>query len=293
MSRIAGMMRQIERCNKWEPSRFTNLWVGGEWVGNLKPVMVDALRSISSQFVILHGRMILDDEGLRRDERTAIIDDCVEQLIDMGIIKGLQGERYPLAGVDRNSPVATIDRAVAPYIGARAYGQHINGYINDPKKGLMLWIGRRAQDRHHFPGKLDNMVAGGLPVDLSLNENLIKECQEEASIPPELARQARPVGTVSYCVESNKGLKPDTLYCYDLEVPADFVPVCSDGEVESFQLLTVDEVIQLVSETDEFKLNCNLVIADFLVRHGCLAPEEEGYCRLVTALHAALPGDIQ
>ena len=62
------------------------------------------------------------------------------------------------------------------------------------------------------------------PHGLSPQENVIKECQEEASIPRELAQLAVPAGAVSYCSEQAEGLKRDVLFCYDLELPQDFVP---------------------------------------------------------------------
>jgi hypothetical protein len=37
--------------------------------------------------------------------------------------------------------------------------------------------------------------------------------------------------------ESERGLFPNTEFVYDLELPADFVPSNSDGEVETFELL--------------------------------------------------------
>ena len=62
------------------------------------------------------------------------------------------------------------------------------------------------------------------PHGLSPQENVIKECEEEASIPRELAQLAVPAGAVSYCSEQTEGLKRDVLFCYDLELPQDFVP---------------------------------------------------------------------
>ena len=62
------------------------------------------------------------------------------------------------------------------------------------------------------------------PHGLSPQENVIKECEEEASIPRELAQLAVPAGAVSYCSEQAEGLKRDVLFCYDLELPQDFVP---------------------------------------------------------------------
>lgn len=291
MSQLAGFMRHIAQCNRWEPAHFTPLWVGGVWVGNLKPPLVARLLARSDRFELHAERLLMRDEGGGLLSRTQLLDEVVEQLILDGVMPSLQGERYPLAGADRTRPVATIDRAVAPYLGVRAYGQHINGYVMDPQQGMMLWVARRALDRNHYPGKLDNMVAGGLPVGLSLEENLLKECQEEASIAAELAQQARPVGAVSYCCETERGLKPDTLYCYDLQLPADFIPLNSDGEVESFQLLPVAQVAERVAEGSEFKLNCNLVITDFLIRHGHIQPDEGLYGALVSGLHPRLPGD--
>ena len=139
--------------------------------------------------------------------------------------------------------------------------------------------------RAHEPGKLDHLVAGGLPHGMGLAENLIKECDEEAGITAELAKRAVPVGAVSYCAEMKKGLKPDVLYCYDLELPADFVPHPQDGKTTEFFLWPVDRVAEVVRESEDFKLNCNLVIIDFLIRRGCIPPEHPDYLALVAGLH--------
>jgi isopentenyldiphosphate isomerase len=147
-----------------------------------------------------------------------------------------------------------------------------------------MWIGRRAADRPNFPGKLDNMVAGGQPIGIGLKENLIKECAEEASIPPALADRARPVGAVSYCAQSEEGLKPDTQFCYDLRLPPGFVPENADGEIASFELWPIQKVIDRVAQTRDFKFNCNLVIIDFAVRHGLIEPDHEDYLEIVEGL---------
>jgi hypothetical protein len=136
---------------------------------------------------------------------------------------------------------------------------------------------------------LDNLVAGGLPFGIPLKENLVKECREEADIPPDLAAQALPVSAVTYCRDSEHGLKPDVMYCYDLELPQDFVPRCTDGEVESFRRLSAAEVASLVRDSDAFKLNCNLVVIDFLIRHGLLPQEDPDYLAILQGLRSPLP----
>ncbi len=204
------------------------------------------------------------------------------------MISHLHGEQYAATTTNRDTALLLLDRAAAPYFGVRAFGQHMNGFVRGDD-GLKLWVARRALDRIHYPGHLDNLVAGGLPYGVSLADNLAKECWEEAAIPAELAAQAISVGAVTYYVDTEKGFKPDTLFCYDLELPADFQPSCTDGEVESFSLQSVEQVMETVRESDLFKINCNLVIIDFLIRHGCLTPAEDDYLELLTSLHRPLP----
>jgi 8-oxo-dGTP pyrophosphatase MutT (NUDIX family) len=73
--------------------------------------------------------------------------------------------------------------------------------------------------------------AAAQPYGLSCADNVVKECWEEAGVPKELASAALPVGFVSYVSLSEEGLKPDVLFCYDLQLPHDFVPKPQDGEV--------------------------------------------------------------
>ena len=60
-----------------------------------------------------------------------------------------------------------------------------------------------------------------------------------------------------------------------------------DGEVESFERWPVARVADEVA-AGRFKPNCNLVIIDFLVRHGYLRPEDRGYVPLVHSLRRLL-----
>ena len=133
------------------------------------------------------------------------------------------------------------------------------------------------------------MIAGGQPVGLGLLENVIKEAGEEAGVPPGLARTALPVGAISYVMEDAVGLKPDLMFCWDLELPADFVPVNADGEIAGFRLLPATEVMRIVDGTFDFKFNCNLCNIDFFIRHGVLSPEHPDYETLLAGLRLGTP----
>ncbi|KAJ0031014.1 hypothetical protein Pint_13125 [Pistacia integerrima] len=106
------------------------------------------------------------------------------------------------------------------------------------------------------------------PHGIACGENLMKECEEEAGIPRSISNGAIPVGAVSYMDIDGYRYKRDVLVCYDLKLPEDFIPENQDGEVESFKLIPVTHVANVIRRTEFFKPNCSLVITDFLFRHG-------------------------
>ena len=68
------------------------------------------------------------------------------------------------------------------------------------------------------------------------------------------------------------------------QLPASFVPVPADGEVEEFKLMGAHDVAAIVAGSTEFKTNCCLVIIDFFMRHGLITPEQPGYLALTRML---------
>ena len=191
-----------------------------------------------------------------------------------------------------SEPAFHIERAAYPIFGVRGYGVHVNGYVcKDPSSGVPshLWVATRSKSKSTWPSMLDHIVAGAQPFDISPSENVIKECGEEANIDESLAKTARPVGAVSYQGSDEDGnLKRDTLFCFDLELPIDFVPTPVDGEVESFELQPIDWVVNKLVEGGSagYKPNCNLVIIDFLIRHGIVPADANRYLELVGLLRS-------
>ena len=282
-----GFLRHITACNQHDLRNFLDFRVDGMRVGRLKCEFASHLTQWPDVFKETDKGVDLLLSDASMEERSSRVAEVLQELVLQGVITHLHGEQYVATPTTREHGLLWLDRAAAPYFGIRAFGQHMNGYIVDDGE-LKLWLGRRSDDRVHFPGKLDNMVAGGLPADIGLQENLLKECWEEAGIDSKLAEDARLVGTVTYNMETAKGLKPDTLYCYDLQLPTSFRPNCNDGEVAGFELLPVTDVMNIVLDSDEFKLNCNLVVIDFFIRHGYLGTDNEEYGEIISGLHPAL-----
>jgi hypothetical protein len=184
-------------------------------------------------------------------------------------------------------PVFRLDRGAVPFFGTRAYGVHLNGYRREAGT-LDLWVGRRSPDKRVAPDKLDNLVAGGIGNGHGLEETLLKEGEEEASMPHSLTSHAVPVGAVSYRMETELGIRDDVLFVYDLEMPADFAPKNQDGEIVHFELMRASAILDRVRTSDDFKFNVNLVILDFVMRHGVLRPDDPEYLDVATGLHRPL-----
>ncbi|KZT08146.1 uncharacterized protein LAESUDRAFT_742583 [Laetiporus sulphureus 93-53] len=196
-----------------------------------------------------------------------------------------------------------MERAACALFGVVTYGVHMTIYEEDrDEDGLptscRVWVPKRARTKQTWPGYLDNTVAGGISSGLGVFESLVKESMEEASLAEGIIRRhARAVGTVSYFFRTGAGrLQPEVEYLYDLRVPSGadrdaYKPKPLDGEVESFELLSLGEVVTRIRAA-LFKPNTALVLLDFMIRHGYLTPDEEpDYQEIVTRLHGRFDYD--
>jgi len=276
---------RVRACNDFEPSDYLPFVVAGHEVGLVRPSFAEALVEFTGVFEVDDLGVALSSNLKTVEDRTDAVDGVLRRLAERGVIRHWRDERYPVATAFSAPPLFTMERAAATLFGIRASGLHVNGIVRDGDD-IRMWIGRRSADRAVEPGKLDQLVAGGQPADLSLTENLVKECAEEADIPRTLAETAVPVGAMSYRTRWGDGLKRDVLFLYDLELPADFVPRNTDGELDRFELWPLDRVAERVRDTDDFKFNCSLVVIDFLICHGRIAPDHPDYLEIVRGLHS-------
>jgi 8-oxo-dGTP pyrophosphatase MutT (NUDIX family) len=259
---FSGLLRHVTACrNARLPGTRVPFLLGGSPVGWVRPAAAAALRE--APFVLPApggGLSVADGAALTQVARL---------LVEHGLARW-RGEAFDVRAGAGGPVLGQVDRGALPVLGIEAAGVHVNGLV-EKANGTHLWVARRAAHKALDPGKLDHIVAGGVSAGLTPDETLVKEAKEEAAIPPELARSAVAVGTVSYAMERSEGLRRDRLHCYDLRLPADFQPRAADGEVESFELWPLERVLVVVRDTDRFKFNVNLVLIDLFLRQGLFA----------------------
>lgn len=278
-----SFLDRIAACNTWDPSRYRVFRVDGVDVGLVAADTIRHLRRYPDVFSVGETAIDLAPGLASPDERTEAVARVLRDLADGGLIPGWRDEPYPVGTDFWSPPLFVMERAAVPLFGVRGYGIHVNGYVPGDG-GMRMWIGRRSRTKPTGPGKLDQVVAGGQPAGLSLRDNLIKECAEEANIGREISSRAVPAGAVTYCTERDEGLRRDVLFVYDLELPAEFEPENTDGEIDEFYLWTMDRVMETIEEGDAFKFNCALVVIDFMVRHGFVEPERPDYLKILRGL---------
>jgi 8-oxo-dGTP pyrophosphatase MutT (NUDIX family) len=254
-----------------------------------------------SVFLLTHdGKRLFvtlsEHAGTTLESRTEAVATVTEKLRETGFVTGWRDELFPAADTFYNDPMFLIERSAINVLGLLEYGVHINGLVqestlDEPK----MWIGRRSATKSKFPGMLDHLVAGGQPAGLTLMENVIKECEEEAGVPEDLVRAgAHAVGAISYESWEPKTDKVSrvVLFNYDLYLPPSFVPKPVDGEVEEFFLWTIDQVKDSTRPDfhDPIKPNCYVVIIDYLLRKGYISPQVDGYLDILKELRS---GDCQ
>jgi 8-oxo-dGTP pyrophosphatase MutT (NUDIX family) len=274
---VEGFLRHIRACqNANLPGTRRALYLLDAQVGWVLPALADALAAYPEIRSEPTHLTLTEPDALPR---------IAQELSARGFCRW-RNEAFDVRAAPDGPALTTIDRGALPAFGVAAEGVHVNGLVRRGD-GLFLWIARRAMNKALDPGKLDHLVAGGVPAGLTPEETLVKEAAEEAAVPADIAARARPVGTISYAMERFEGLRRDRLHCYDLELPPDFRPHAADGEVESFELWPVERALAAVRDTDDFKFNVTLVLIDLFLRQGLISgPPAEHLRAALSSGHA-------
>ncbi len=288
--RNKAYLNWIHECNQYNPDDYLPFFIDASILGYIHKDKLNVFKPFESVFLFseFQGREAVTFQTNVNDfnSRSRAIAEVARSWYQSGVITSWVGEQYNVNTGFNQPSFFTIERAASSLLGIQKYGIHLNAWVE--KEGeLYLWVARRAKDKHTFPGKLDHLVAGGHGAGYRIEETMIKECAEEANVPENIAQQSKPVSLVSYAMDVQQKLQQDNLFIYDLKLDADFVPENTDGEAEEFYLWPVDKVLNCVATTRDYKINCNLVIIDFAIRHGYLKPDEPFYTDICSGLHGS------
>jgi 8-oxo-dGTP pyrophosphatase MutT (NUDIX family) len=278
---------RIRHCNSYDPAQAIPLWAGEHRIGWLRRDNAGVLARLGGTVFAVEtdrARLLADGDT---DTVSRAVDGVVDKLVAERLVPKWRNETFDVAPLWGEKPIFRLDRGAVPFFGVRAYGVHLNGYRRIGGQ-YWLWVGKRASNKQVSPGKLDNMVAGGIGNGYAALATLAKEAEEEAGVTAELVARATAAGALTYRMATKLGVRDDVMFVYDLEAPEDFTPSNGDGEIAGFELMPLATILERIRTTSDFKFNVNLVILDFAVRHGVLRPDDPEYLDVVNGLHRPL-----
>ena len=166
------------------------------------------------------------------------LDAAAETLIAARHTGKPKGEAMPLRAEWDGAVRGQVDHAVMRCLGILTDKVHLNGLLRDAAGAVRaVWMGRRSKVMRTAPGHWDNLAAGGMSLGADIVSTLASEAWEEAGIPADWLRAARPVQVLCIDYATSEGLSRERLHVFDIDLPADFQPVCQDGEIEEFRAM--------------------------------------------------------
>ena len=166
-----SLLDRVRLCQQRNLARFRRFLVGDAAVGWVKPDIADRLRGFPGTFLVEGASVRLDPQLGDFDSRTAAVNDVLLRLREDGLLPGWRNEAYPVGTDFHTPPLLKMERAAVAAFGVRAYGVHVNGYVEPApgrNDGLQLWVGRRSCTKPTAPGKVDHLAAGGHPFGIGL-----------------------------------------------------------------------------------------------------------------------------
>ena len=212
------------------------------------------------------------------EDKTSFFEKIFRKLISSKILRTRLREKCPVFLQDATNPntnfnhnkifgndkIFSVERSLLNFFGFPAYGVHLNGWKESRDKILFL-LAKRSKNVGKFPGMYDNLVGGGQPSQISLQNNLEKESWEEAGISQGFLKHVIFSKAVKYIHSNNNSLSSAIIFIYNLKISKHMTFQNKDGEIENFKYFTADEIFALI-ERKKLKPNSIFPILDLLVK---------------------------
>ncbi len=260
----AALEELLETALRSAPSDWLPIRMGSDTVGYIQPDYVSAIESYLENTetppLVRFGEH-LQIEKLSPYALSHELQELALHLKKLGFITGWRDESYAWLDVWGHERFR-MERAAFRTLGLHSRACHINGYTSKHE----LFLGKRSSSKATDPNMLDNLAAGGISADETLQQCVVRELWEEAGIPRDLSNLVEPVGHIHVRrVVEPKGLHDESLYTYDLLLPDDFSPQNQDGEVADFIKVSWSLAAELILD-GELTPDAAAVTADFLLR---------------------------
>ena len=174
-ARLAKLLAHISACHSADlPGTRLALHAGSHHIGYLKPELAAQLAALSPSITLSHNTVHIAPAAL-------------PELNALARAAGIRvrNEDFDIRETADSPALGVLDRGALPSFGVIGVGVHLNGLVRRAD-GWHLWIAKRAADKKLDPGKLDNLVAGGIAAGHTPFETLLKEVRGRSRPPRQL-----------------------------------------------------------------------------------------------------------
>lgn len=253
---------------RFEPVNELRLHIDGHPLGWVRPRVAEALCQLYRQRIRVNTRDIYLSAGSDCASRSQVLQAWAMALREQGVLANWRDEAMQLdlpdATLDSQpgAPFLIIERAAFRTFGLRTPSVHLNGWVAMPD-GVQLWVAERSAHKFVDPGKLDNLVGGGVAAGEPLALALAREAWEEAGL--HFRRVPRPASTLHIHRRIQEGVQEEQIAVHDTWLPAHFLPTNQDGEVADARLMPLPAVLAMLLDR-HFTWDAGLVVLDGLLR---------------------------
>ncbi len=260
----AALEELLETALRPAPDNWLKIRFGSELIGHVQPDYIPTIEAYIEQAdtpALVRFGDHLQLENLPPFLLSQLLQDLAEFLKSHQAAPGWRNEHFSWLDAIGHERFR-MERAAFRSLGFHSRACHINGYTAHQE----IYLGLRSNTKATDPNMLDNLAAGGISADETLQQCVMRELWEEAGVPLNIARLVQPIGHIHVRrIVEPKGLHDESLYTYDLLLPDDFTPQNNDGEVSEFIKVPFSQAANLILE-GALTPDAAAVTAEFLLR---------------------------
>lgn len=245
---------------RFSPVNELRLHIDGRALGWVRPRVAEALCQLDRQRIRVNTRDIYLNAGSDPASRSRVLQAWALALRENGVLANWRDEAMQLDQPD--GAFLSIERAAFRTFGLCTPSVHLNGWVALPD-GVHLWVAERSAHKFVDPGKLDNLVGGGVAAGEPLALALAREAWEEAGL--HFRRVPRPISSLHIHRRIQEGIQEERIAVHDTWLPAHFLPTNQDGEVADARLMPLPTVLAMLLDR-HFTWDAGLVVLDGLLR---------------------------
>lgn len=250
----------------------TPLRIDGVEVGAVAQDWLARVLEAPTPFTLADGALSLRPAIASFAGRSAVLADWADAARLRWDLPGWRDERVVIRDEADGRPLASIERALLRPLGLLLRSVQACAWTA-AADGPRLWVARRAPTKPVDPNRLDALVAGGIAGFDDPASTLVRECAEEAGLPPEIARRARAAGELELAYptvyDGLPALHRERVVLHELELPPDLVPRAVDGEHAEILSMTPAEALETI-EAGLWTLDGAQATTDLILRRGWL-----------------------